>query len=599
MTESRQALLLAVLFAVLAFASGSFVSGAESTIDTFADLPVASAPDEDAGRALMERVAARLKGEQLPNLPSELADDVERRIVFLSLGREEVSARVVRGAGRGITAAVDDAAAKLVMPDGADLDSMRVKLDVVLEAFAVEVDAEQGFPRHDRSIYGLALEGAVRVALLPEQLMSYGAMDLEGRAVLGRLAVRLEKGQTDPQELKDLLLSPDVRAYRFTTQAFFRDGADIVSLYRGHRMFQEVDPTLLLSAVERAGRYLARSIDADGRFAYSYWPGLDYDAPHYGIVRHAGTLYSMFEIYEVTRDPELLEAGKRALGFLLDAVKEGRAVDQRVACVVEDGYVKLGANALGAVAIAKYIETTGDRSYLPLLRRLGEWIRFTQTVDGQFAIHKQKWPGGHAAPFESAYYPGEALLAMVRIYRLDPDPRWLDTAERGAHWLITVRDADVPTSELNHDHWLLYALNEIHRRRPDPLYLEHTRRITRAIVQSQNRDPEWPDWLGSYYKPPRSTPTATRTEGLCAAFELLRDFGSEHEAEEVLDAVKLGVRFQLQTQFRPESVMYLSDPHRSLGAFHRSLTNFEIRIDYVQHNVSGMLALRRILLSRP
>jgi len=32
-----------------------------------------------------------------------------------------------------------------------------------------------------------------------------------------------------------------------------------------------------------------------------------------------------------------------------------------------------------------------------------------------------------------------------------------------------------------------------------------------------------------------------------------------------LKAMELGIAFQLQTQFRPESVMYLSDPQRSLG----------------------------------
>ena len=40
--------------------------------------------------------------------------------------------------------------------------------------------------------------------------------------------------------------------------------------------------------------------------------------------------------------------------------------------------------------------------------------------------------------------------------------------------------------------------------------------------------------------------------------------------------------------------MYLNDPQRSLGGFRRSLTNFEIRIDYVQHNISALVALYRI-----
>ena len=119
-------------------------------------------------------------------------------------------------------------------------------------------------------------------------------------------------------------------------------------------------------------------------------------------------------------------------------------------------------------------------------------------------------------------------------------------------------------------------------------------RIAKAIMQSQNRDPLYPDWFGSYYRPPRSTPTATRSEGLYAAYQLARDFGDPNEAEQILESLGHGIRFQLQTQFRPESVLYLKKPQRALGGFHNSLTNYEIRDDYVQHNLSSILGLYRI-----
>ena len=119
-------------------------------------------------------------------------------------------------------------------------------------------------------------------------------------------------------------------------------------------------------------------------------------------------------------------------------------------------------------------------------------------------------------------------------------------------------------------------------------------RIAKAIVQSQNRSPIYSDWFGSYYRPPRSTPSATRSEGLYAAYQLARDFGDPVEARQILETIQNAMEFQLQTQFRPESAMYLKNPQQSLGGFHRSLTNFEIRIDYVQHNISSMIGLYSI-----
>jgi hypothetical protein len=264
-------------------------------------------------------------------------------------------------------------------------------------------------------------------------------------------------------------------------------------------------------------------------------------------------------------------------------------------CLLDGGYAKLGGNGLAIVAIVKHMEVTGDRSNLPLVRSLGRYIVSLQQPSGEFWPHKQ-FPGdGTADPHVSIYYPGEALLGLMRLHRLDPSGPWLDTAVRGAHFLIEVRDAELNDDDLPHDHWLLYALNEIYRARPIPLLLNHAMAIARAIVRAQLLDPPYPDWRGGFDSPPRSTPTASRMEGLVAAYELARDFGTAEDAAAFLTAIDLGVRYTLQHQFRPEMVLYLPNPQRALGGFRRSYTNYEIRIDYVQHAISAILGYERIL----
>ncbi len=59
-------------------------------------------------------------------------------------------------------------------------------------------------------------------------------------------------------------------------------------------------------------------------------------------------------------------------------------------------------------------------------------------------------------------------------------------------------------------------------------------------------------------------------------------------------AIRLGVGFLLQTQIGPEKALYFDDPEKCLGAFHGTLTDYEIRIDYVQHNISALLAFSRL-----
>jgi hypothetical protein len=196
---------------------------------------------------------------------------------------------------------------------------------------------------------------------------------------------------------------------------------------------------------------------------------------------------------------------------------------------------------------------------------------------------------------ESVYYPGEAILALNRLYALDKNAEWLNAAEKAAKYLIQIRDGNKTDVELPHDHWLLYALNELYRERKNKIYLNHLLRISNTIINSQNLDPEYPDWFGSYYKPPRSTPTAIRSEGLLAAYSLVKDFVNNKSADRILTAVKRGIGFQLQTQFMPETCIYLLRPDLAAGGFCKSLTDFEIRIDYVQHNISSILGYLKII----
>ena len=382
--------------------------------------------------------------------------------------------------------------------------------------------------------------------------------------------------------------------YRFTTASYFSDGKEPVELYRGHRLSPKATTDEMHQAALAGGRYLTHAVEPDGKFVYSYLPKTDQEGEGYNILRHSGTIHSMLELYAVTGDAALLQASERALDYLFAAALPCEWGGESHVCIVEDEEVKLGGNGLAAVALARYIAVTGDQTHLSELIAWGRTIRALQHESGEF-IHKITYPGAEDTGLVSEYYPGEALLALARIYALDPQEVWMDAAEKGAQYLINVRDQGLSVEELAHDHWLLYGLNEIYRHRPNPLYLEHAMRIAQAIVLGQNREPEYPDWLGSFYRPPRSTPTATRNEGLCAAYQLARDFRTPAEADRILEAMELGIAFALQTQFRPESVMYVRDPQRALGGFRYSLTNYRLRIDYTQHNISSLLCGARVL----
>src|SRR3989344_1912810 len=74
-------------------------------------------------------------------------------------------------------------------------------------------------------------------------------------------------------------------------------------------------PSPALGAARAGGDYLLRHLDARGQFDYRYEPLTDKVAADYNILRHAGTTYSLLELYEETGRKKYLMGGERALGY--------------------------------------------------------------------------------------------------------------------------------------------------------------------------------------------------------------------------------------------------------------------------------------------
>jgi len=559
----------------------------------FDDLAATTPITHEDGLALTGRLPAGLRRRQGFEMPKALKHDTQPRIVFVTAGSERMHAKVAVGAGRGIADAVRSAITDLRgrIPKGARTPWIR--FDIVTQARPVGADVT-GALYFDPGVEGMAFGRETGVAFAPGEVLGHDLVDDEGKVQPDAIRSYCETIRMPGRRLHEAVAAGDM-AWVFATSAWYTDGREVVGLYRGHRMWAELRRDELLEAAKAAGAYLTRAVLPTGKFIYAYDPKRDAEAGSYNMVRHAGTLYSMMELYRETRDPLLLAAAERGFEFLRESVRPYTFGGADAAALVERDKIKLGGTALAAVALAEYIRATERREGVAAMQSLCRSICEMQKDTGEF-ISQRRYSTGAALPFVSRYYPGEAILALVRAHSVDGQEKWLDAAERGARYLIRVRDGNIPTSKLMHDHWLLYALNDLYRVRRKPEYLRHARRLAGAIYDSQCRATAIPDHLGSYYRPPRSTPTATRTEGLLAAYLLLRDHGLKEEALMCMDAAQLGAAFVLQMQFRPESVLYVAKPWYCLGSVRQSLTNFELRNDYTQHALSALLVLHGILV---
>ncbi len=129
----------------------------------------------------------------------------------------------------------------------------------------------------------------------------------------------------------------------------------------------------------------------------------------------------------------------------------------------------------------------------------------------------------------------------------------------------------------------------------------HAIQICDTILQSQIEDLERPEYDGGFSEDGRTTPTATRLEGLQAALSFLP---LNHEVRKPIDfAVRRGISFLLRVQISegefigafPRAVDKIDQEIPNADKFNRRAT--EVRIDYVQHALSAMIQYLHLLNS--
>jgi len=354
---------------------------------------------------------------------------------------------------------------------------------------------------------------------------------------------------------------------------------------------QEPGRARLIAAARAGGDYLVRMQKPDGSFHYYYDPAEDrFESRRYNIVRHAGTALSLLDLYAATRDGRYLESSRRAITFLKTRFRAARS-GQSVYVLDFDGKAKLGASGLALAALARQIQLDPKSADRQSATRLANLILALQRKDGSFVMRYQLQSVDEQG-IDSLYYPGEALLGLIRLFKLNGDRRLLKTARRGAGFLI---EAQRQMDPLPPDAWLMQALGDLYNAGPQTQYADHAIALAEAIIAEQYDDNDHAGYAGGFGPgPPRATPAASRAEGLVPAYRLARSIG-DARASKISAALKACARFQLAQQFTHENSGSLPNPARAAGGFREGLTSPKIRIDFVQHNISSLLGIAEAL----
>ncbi|GAB2505220.1 CapA family protein [Microbulbifer agarilyticus] len=540
-----------------------------------------------------------------PNVEQALEHLQPPYTLFFSVSDGSKRARVCHARGSDLNALwLKLAAQSRKQLASAKMDGRWLRIDWVTDAEPMDWRTlQKKFKNTKRGYFrfGLALDSDWKVAFLEQELngnaMLYGGNKI-AHAVVNHSKFRaytdIRFGPNTPLDFDD-----DTPVTRLHTEGLIIEKNSAPQLLygpgrnAGRRIIDELDQPTAEHVIDTSSRYLASQVLKNGRFEYGWHCCFDRPIGTYNTLRHASSTYAMTEGWEVTRDEKTKRAINRALKYLTEKlIKKARLPSgEEAAFLVEaNGEIKLGGNAVCLLALVKYIELSGSSEtrakYSALMEQLAQGIRFMQDPESGKFVHVLQYPDLTVKePFRIIYYDGEAAFGLMRLYGLTKDERWLNLVEKAFEYFL------VNNHWQAHDHWLSYCVNELTLYRPEARYYQFG--IQNVVGHL--------DFIIE-----RITTFPTLLELMMAAERMVTRLRQEKEFSYLLNQLDLKkFYFALHTRamyllngyFWPEYAMFFQNPEKIVGSFYIRHHAFRVRIDDVEHYLSGFVAFRKYLLN--
>lgn len=446
--------------------------------------------------------------------------------------------------------------------------------------------------------YGLALDVDCKIAFLEQELngnaMLYGGNKIDHAFLNEKNFLSYSRKRFG--QLGELEFSDEMSVVLLSTEGLFCEvEQEPVSLHSagldaGRRVVEDLDSQQATELIENGSRYLASQVKPSGLFHYGWHACFDREINTYNNLRHASSTYAMIEAWEVTKDALLLKAIRRSLNFLTKKLIKTIPLPSGEigAFLVEpNDEIKLGGNAVSLLALVKYSEVMQTQMYAELIEQLALGIEFMQNPEsGQFC-HVLEYPTLEIKDLHRViYYDGEAAFGLMRLYGWSKNARWLALVEKAFHYFI------ISGHWRAHDHWLSYCVNELTIYRPEEKYYQFgIRNFVNYLDFVENRITTFPTLL----------------ELMMAAEKMIVRLHQQSEFQYLLDQVDLEhfyralhkrAAYLLNGHFWPEFAMFFKNPEKILGSFFIRHHAFRVRIDDVEHYLSGFVAYRKFLLTQ-
>jgi len=371
----------------------------------------------------------------------------------------------------------------------------------------------------------------------------------------------------------------DVDLFRYDTYTFMgTKNNKIIDLYRYNILINKEDITQssIYKSITNGYYWFLHSINnKTGRLEYEYYPSTDAYSLNNNHVRQLATLWSITELQQFLHTNKSDELIASMLNYYLSFQHETK----NFFYITIDNESKLANNAF---LILSLINQPDYPHQAMLLEKLAKGILSLQQENGSFNTYffSDKNTG-------IDYYPGEAMLSLMKLYKYTSNESYLSAIEKAFHyykyyWENNKNTAFIPW------HTQTYAL--LYKETKDNDLVDFIFEMNDWMIDKyQIQTSPYPDEIGGfpYYYPTFST--SVFLEGINDAYDIAVSVSDANHINKYKSAIQDGIRFIMQTQFTENNSFYLINDERALGGFKTSLTDNTIRIDNTQHAVLALM----------
>lgn len=415
----------------------------------------------------------------------------------------------------------------------------------------------------------------------------------------------------------DILRKTPHECFIIKSKTFITYNDEVLPLYRGNILREYSTDEIKKQALSGAD-WIVKNQKENGQYLYYYDAKednyIDHEHPertednlYYNDLRHCGGIVTLIRAYQLTKDEKYLQSAKKGLDFIVSITKEHDIDGETGAYVFYNKKAKLGGTGMILIAMMKYREESGDKSYDEYIKKYTRHLLSRIYKTGEFLgyyIHPKFQNGRPLINMSdeerretfSFYYPGEAFLglALFTNYFKDDEElcqKVLEKSKLALDWIVDERPkiySDMFTA-LPSDAWLMQAIEEW-ASNPEfqkDNYISFVLNDAQTMMDKcyTKDDSPFIDYEGSYYYNygDHFYPDGSRSEGLIGAYYLAKKLNKTELADKILESCRKTAKSQM-VLFNDDKNNYAhKNPSKSQGAIRFKATRQWIRVDSIQH----------------